>query len=291
MIWVVGAGGMLGQDVVRRLDTLGLPHVDTDVDCNICDPAAVRSYAADRSLDWIVNCAAYTGVDKAEDEEEKADTINAIGPANLGRVASEFGARVIHLSTDYVFGGKASTPYTEESSPEPQGAYGRTKARGEKFLAEATDKHFIVRTAWLYGGRGGNFVSTMLRLMTERNEVMVVDDQFGSPTYTRDLAAALCKIISTDARAYGIYHYTNEGETTWFHFARRIYELGRASARIRHVCKVRPITTDLYPTKAVRPRYSVLSKKKIAKVFGIVIPSWQDGLERYFAELGSEESK
>jgi dTDP-4-dehydrorhamnose reductase len=279
---------MLGQDVVRQLDTLGLSRVASDLDCDITDPAAVRRFAAVRPIEWIVNCSAYTAVDKAEDEEEKADALNAIGPANLGREAAELGARVIHLSTDYVFDGEASSPYTEEHRPAPRGAYGRTKARGEKLLAEATHEHFIFRTAWLYGVRGKNFVYTMLRLMGERDEVSVVDDQRGSPTYTRDLAAAICTIIRADSRAYGIYHFTNEGETTWFQFARSIYELGRARGLIRRSCEVRPITTERYPTKAARPMYSVLSKAKIQRTFGIFIPAWHDGLERFFDELEEE---
>lgn len=281
---------MLGQDMVRRLDTLGLSHVASDLDCDITDPATVRRFAAGRPIEWIVNCSAYTAVDKAEDEEEKADAVNAIGPANLGRAAVELGARVIHLSTDYVFDGEASSPYTEEHRLAPQGAYGRTKARGEKLLAEVTPEHFIVRTAWLYGVRGKNFVYTMLRLMNERDEVSVVDDQRGSPTYTPDLAAALCTIISTDSRAYGIYHYTNEGQTTWFEFSRSIYKLGRARGRIGHFCALVPIPTDRYPTKAARPKYSVLSKAKIKRIFAITISTWQDGLERFFRDLDEEGS-
>jgi dTDP-4-dehydrorhamnose reductase len=280
---------MLGHDVVRRLDTLGLSHVDSDMDCDITDPAAVRSFTIRRPIEWIVNCSAYTSVDDAEDEEMKADAVNAIGPANLGRAAVELGARVIHLSTDYVFDGEASSPYTEESRPAPRGAYGRTKLSGEKLLAETTSEHYIVRTAWLYGVHGKNFVYTMLRLMNENDEVSVVDDQRGSPTYTFDLATALCTIISADSRAYGIYHYANEGETTWFQFARSIYELGRASGRIGRSCEVRPITTDRYPRKAARPKYSVLSKDKIKQTLGIAIPDWQDGLERFFGEIEEEE--
>ena len=281
---------MLGKDVVHRLDMLGLSHVDTDMGCDIADPEAVRTFAAGRSIEWIVNCSGYTAVDKAEDEEEKADAVNAIGPRNLGREAAKIGARVIHISTDYVFDGEAAEPYVEESMPAPRGAYGRTKARGERLLAEGTSAHFIVRTAWLYGVGGRNFVSTMLRLMAEQHEVSVVDDQRGSPTYAHDLAEALCTIIRSDTRAYGVYHYTNRGETTWFQFACRIHELGRARGLIRHGCEVRPTTTDRYPARATRPKYSVLATAKIVKTFGIVIPSWQDALERYFTELGKRES-
>jgi dTDP-4-dehydrorhamnose reductase len=280
---------MLGQDVVRRLDAVGLAHVDSDLECDITNAETVRSYARNRTIKWIMNCSAYTAVDKAEDEESKAYAINAIGPANLGRTAVEVGARVIHVSTDYVFDGEASSPYTEDELPSPRGAYGRTKARGEELLADATLEHFIVRTAWLYGVRGQNFVYTMLRLMDTREEITVVDDQRGCPTYTRDLAAALCAIVVANSSCYGIYHYTNEGETTWFQFARKIYELGTSYGQIRRSCEVRPITTNRYPTKSARPKYSVLSKAKISRTFAVVVPTWQDGLERFFRELKEGE--
>jgi dTDP-4-dehydrorhamnose reductase len=279
---------MLGQEVVRQLDTLRLLHIDSDMDCDITDTSAVARFASDRHIKWIVNCSAYTAVDRAEDEEAKADAVNAIGPANLGRVAAELGARTIHLSTDYVFDGEASSPIVETTQPAPKGAYGRTKLRGENLLTAATPDYFIIRTAWLYGVQGKNFVYTMLRLMNEQAEVSVVDDQHGTPTYARDLAAALCSIITDDSHAYGIYHYTNEGETTWFQFARAIYDFGKASGRVKNTCDVTPTTTDRYPTKAVRPRYSVLSKQKIRETFGVSIPTWQDGLERFFRELDEE---
>jgi dTDP-4-dehydrorhamnose reductase len=285
VIWVVGARGMLGRDLVARLDALRVPHADTDLDCDITDSGAVRRFAEGRGIQWIVNCSAYTAVDRAEDEESVAAAVNGDGPANLGRAAAELGGRVIHVSTDYVFDGEASSPYTEEDKPAPRGAYGRSKVRGEVLLAEVTPAHFIIRTAWLYGVHGKNFVYTMLRLMNERDEVSVVDDQRGSPTYTRDLAAAICSIIAADSREYGIYHYTNEGETTWFGFAQDIYRLGRTHGRIKGSCDVRAITTDRYPTTAVRPKYSVLSTEKIKRTFGIAIPTWQHGLKRFFSEL------
>ena len=165
MIWIVGAKGMLGQEMVNQLDTLRLSHVDSDMDCDITDTAAVTRFTSGRPIKWIVNCSAYTAVDKAEDEEAKAYAVNAIGPANLGHVAAELGARTIHLSTDYVFDGEASLPYVESTALAPRGAYGRTKLRGENLLTAATPECFIVRTAWLYGVRGRNFVYTMLRLI------------------------------------------------------------------------------------------------------------------------------
>lgn len=294
MIWVVGARGMLGQDLVSRLDALGFSHVDSDLECDITDLAAVRAFAAEHAasepIDWLLNCSAYTAVDRAEEEQEKAHAVNAVGPENLARVAREIGARIVHVSTDYVFDGEASAPYTEEASVAPQGAYGRTKAEGERRLLAATPEHFIVRTAWLYGLRGNNFVATMLRLMNEREELTVVNDQHGSPTYSRDLAAACAEIIRSDSRAFGIYHFTNAGETTWYEFARAIYELGRHRGRITHECRIRPCSSAEYPTKAVRPKYSVLDTAKIRTQFGIGIPTWKAGLDRYFDELDGIEA-
>jgi dTDP-4-dehydrorhamnose reductase len=285
MIWVVGARGMLGRDVVRELDALGLAHVDSDLDCDIADAAAVERFAQAQPLDWILNCAAYTAVDAAEDNEAAAEAVNARGSQNLARLATQRGARLIHVSTDYVFDGEASSPYAEDGTPAPRGAYGRSKLHGERLLAEACAQHFVVRTAWLYGLHGKNFVATMLRLMNEREVVSVVDDQRGTPTYTRDLAAALCRFVTTDAQAYGIYHYTNDGEATWFEFARAVLELGRTRGLVVKDCELRPITTAEYPTRAIRPRYSVLSKAKLRRALGLDIPTWEDALARYFDEL------
>ena len=289
-IWLTGSRGMLGQDVARELDSHGLQHVDTDMDCDITSPYVIEQFADGKTIDWIVNCSAYTAVDKSEDEEDAADRVNALGPENLGRLAASIGARIVHISTDYVFDGKGTSPYREDHPVAPTGAYGRTKARGERLLAEAASSHFILRTAWLYGVHGKNFVYTMLRLMNEKDEVTVVSDQHGSPTYTRDLASVVGTLIARDSHAFGTFHYTNEGETSWYEFARAIYETGRSEGRIARSCNVRPISTDQYSTKTARPKYSVLSKEKIKKTLGISVPSWQDGLERFFAEL-KEEAK
>jgi dTDP-4-dehydrorhamnose reductase len=288
MIWVTGSKGMLGREVTRAVDRLGRVHVDTDMDCDITDAAAVDRFVAGRPIEWIVNCSAYTAVDAAEAEEEKAAAVNAKGPANLGKVATRLRAKILHISTDYVFGGDASSPYGEEERPAPRSAYGRTKAKGEALLASANPRHFILRTAWLYGVHGKNFVTTMLRLMSERDEVSVVDDQHGTPTYAVDLASAICAIIDADSDNFGFYHYTNEGQTTWYHFAGAIQEMGLQLGLLKKQCRMVPTTTDRYPTKAIRPRYSVLSKKKISSTFGLAIPSWRNGLERYLQELVGE---
>jgi dTDP-4-dehydrorhamnose reductase len=291
VIWLVGARGMLGQDVAAQLGRRGMPFVRSDLDCDITDGKAVKAFISGIAIDWIVNCSAYTAVDKAEDEEAMAYQVNAVGPQNLGRVAREMGARIVHLSTDYVFDGAAITPYVEDAPLGPRGAYGRTKASGERLLAESTAAHFIVRTAWLYGIHGKNFVATMLRLMNERDEVRVVDDQRGSPTYTRDLAEAIATILASNTRAFGVYHFTNDGETTWHSFAAEIYARGRARGLVARECRVTPIRTDQYPTRSVRPAYSVLSKAKIKAEFSVAVPPWQDGLDRYLDELGKGETR
>ncbi len=288
MIWVTGAGGMLGHEVTSALDRLGREHVDTDMDCDITDAAEVERFAAHHPIQWIVNCSAYTAVDAAEDEEEKAEAVNAKGPENLGAAAARLSAKVLHISTDYVFDGEASAPYVESQPTAPRSAYGRTKAKGEASLAAANRRSFIVRTAWLYGVHGKNFVATMLRLMRERDEVSVVDDQRGTPTYAVDLASAIGAIIQTNSEDYGFYHFTNEGETTWYQFACAIQEMGLRLGLLKKQCKVLPTTTERYPTKAVRPKYSVLSKSKIIGTFGLAIPSWQNGLERCIKELVEE---
>ena len=181
-VWVVGARGMLGREVVSTLEREGIAHVDSDAECDITDPSALRAFASRAAVEWIVNCSAYTAVDRAEEEEELAFRVNALGVGNLATVASQIGAKIIHVSTDYVFDGEATSPYAEETAPNPTSAYGRTKAAGEKLLLDAAARAFIVRTAWLYGPGGTNFVYTMLRLMNERERVSVVNDQRGTPT-------------------------------------------------------------------------------------------------------------
>ncbi len=223
---------MLGREVVKRLEALGLAHVDTDLECDITDPAAVSGFASSRRIVWIVNFRLY-GRGPGETEEAKADAVNAVGVGNLGSAAAREGARVIHVSTDYVFDGIASSPYREDTSCPP----GRLRLhQGPWRVAPASGRSAVLhrRTAWLFGAGGANFVRTMLRLMNEREEVSVVDDQHGTPTYARDLAGAICSIVAADSRAFGIYHYTNDGQTTWFEFASRIYQRGRALGLIRH---------------------------------------------------------
>lgn len=285
MIWLVGHRGMLGTAVERGLVSAGLAHIVSDMDVDITDSRAVEGFAGGRDVDVIINCAAYTAVDRAESEEEKAFAINATGPANLAVFAEKKGARLIHVSTDYVFDGTKKKPYTVSDTPNPHSAYGRSKLAGEKRIAELTGNYAIVRTAWLYGLDGPNFVATMLRLMEERDELGIVDDQRGSPTYAEDLAAALIAGWRSAEPGPGIYHFTNDGETTWYGFAKEIYSRASEMGLLSSECRIKPITTHQYPTPAARPANSILDKADIVQDWGVVLRPWQESLDDYLREL------
>lgn len=279
---------MLGTELSMASQAVGAPHVGTDRDVNILDIAALRDFARQHAPDWIVNCAAYTAVDKAEDEPELCRRLNVDGPANLGRVAAEVGASILQLSTDYVFSGTASEAYREGDPLGPTGVYGRTKAEGEAVLRATCSSAVILRTAWLYGKYGSNFVYTMLRLMKQKERVGVVADQRGSPTWARDLAKAILAIVLSTEHRYGVYHYTGEGETTWWEFAQAIRDEGLKTGLLARPCEVQALTTAEYPTKARRPAYSVLSKEKIGRDYGIVPPDWRTSLAAFVGELSRD---
>jgi len=277
-ILVTGANGQLGNSI-RRL-AAGYPQyafVFTDVDTlDICDAQAVNAFVKEKQVDYIINCAAYTAVDKAEDDEALCLRINRDAVRNLGEAARMAGARVIHVSTDYVFDGTNHLPYVETDNTCPASVYGRTKLAGEQALQEVCPDAVIIRTAWLYSEFGNNFVKTICRLAKEKEEVNVVDDQWGTPTYAGDLADAIIKMLENDElpEHEGIYHYTNEGSCSWYEFAKEIVSLSGES------CRVNPISTDQYPVKAKRPIYSVLDKAKIKREFEIEIPEWKEALLR-----------
>lgn len=279
MIWVIGANGMLGTELCRLLKKNNIDFEGTDRSVDITDFVALESFAAGKNFDFIVNCAAYTAVDKAESDEALAKRLNADGPRNIARVAKKIGAKLIHISTDYVFDGTASSPLTEELPVKPVGVYGETKALGEKAVQEETDEYYILRTAWLYGWDGKNFVYTMIRAMNTHDAVKVVNDQRGTPTFAGDLADAIIKITQKKI-PYGIYHVTDLGEITWFDFTNEIKSQAEKCGFItNNECKVNPCTTDEYPTPAKRPAYSVLSKEKIQRALGIKLPDWKESLK------------
>ena len=318
MIWLIGCNGMLGREVARQLKENNLSFVGTDKEVDITNPDALDAYQknlmtsfysldsklpeSEKTISWIINCSAYTNVDKAEEDTELAAKLNAEGPLNIARVARKLGAKLIHISTDYVFGGDGNEPYTENMEKNPLGVYGKTKADGEDAIEKEMVQYFILRTAWLYGFEGINFVYTMTKAMNNRDEVKVVNDQFGSPTCTVDLANAIITIIkktnnakgffgSNSTPAFGIYHFTNEGQTTWFEFAQAIYKYGRKYKRITKDCTVNPCTTAEFGAKVKRPAYSVLSKEKIQKELKIKIPNWEKSLKNFMKSKRFEIKK
>ena len=289
MIWLIGNKGMLGYEVEELLNKNNLPYTASDQEIDITDFSILVQYIKNKKIDWIVNCAAYTAVDKAEEEIEKAYCINRDGVKNIARIALDKQAKLIHISTDYVFDGKKDkqSTYTEENQANPMGIYGKSKLAGEKEIINLLDKYFIIRTAWLYGVNGHNFVYTMLRLFREREVITVVDDQWGSPTYAADLAEVILKIIETGSDKFGIYHFTNEGVINWYQFAREIYDKAKEIGIVngsRNV-EIKPIKTEEYPTAAIRPQYSVLSKDKVKKEFNLKIRNWHKALEDFLNVL------
>lgn len=274
-ILVTGANGQLGSEMRRLGMASPNEYIFTDVaELDITDGAAVKSFAVENKINVIVNCAAYTAVDKAEDDEAMAELINATAVRNLAEAAKEVDATIFHVSTDYVFGAEGNTPRTEDMPTNPLGVYGRTKLRGEQAIAEVGAKAIIIRTAWLYSEYGNNFLKTMLRLTKERETLSVVFDQVGTPTYAGDLAMTIFSIIEGDYYKgnEGIYHFSNEGVCSWYDFAREI------ATAMGHTCNINPCHSSEFPSKVTRPPYSVLDKTKIKRTFGVDIPHWRESM-------------
>jgi dTDP-4-dehydrorhamnose reductase len=286
MIWLIGNRGMLGSDVEILLKRHSCAHLVSDIEIDITDYSALHNFAGRQNIGWIINCSAYTSVDAAETEAEKAFTINADGVKNIAMAAADVGASLVHISTDYVFDGNKSGPYTEEDSPNPIGVYGQSKLAGEWNITSVMNQYFILRTAWLYGPQGNNFVRTMLRLFREREEVRVVADQWGSPTFTKDLAAAIITIVTRSSSHYGIYNFTNEGRISWYDFSLEIYSLARRYGIIGHEVHIVPISTPEYPTRAKRPMNSYLSKEKIRRDLDIECRPWREALDECIRDMG-----
>lgn len=283
-ILVTGANGQLGNEMqVLARENLQHTYFFTDVqELDICDEQAVYAYVSEHKIDIIVNCAAYTAVDKAEDNVELCDKLNNIAPGYLARAAQANGAAMIQVSTDYVFDGTAHIPYTEEEPTCPASVYGSTKLAGEQNVMDHCEKAMVIRTAWLYSIYGNNFVKTMIRLGQERDSLGVIFDQIGTPTYANDLAQAIFAAINKGV-VRGIYHFSDEGVCSWYDFTVAIHRLAGIAS-----CKVKPLHTADYPAKAPRPRYSVLDKTKIKDTFGIEIPHWEESLKRCINQLRME---
>ena len=289
-ILVTGAYGQLGNEV--RILSANYPEYNfmfTDVDSlDITDKNELIDFVTGNDIRYIINCAAYTAVDKAEDDTELCEKINATAVKNLGLAAAEAGAGIIHVSTDYVFDGTSCRPYSEDMPTKPCSVYGKTKLKGEKNLLKVCPNAIVIRTAWLYSPFGNNFVKTMIKLGSERESLNVIFDQVGTPTYALDLAVAILKAmdqtIDTDHDKGGVYHFSNEGVCSWYDFTIKIHEIAGINT-----CKVNPIETKDYPTKAARPHYSVLNKTKIKQTFNITIPHWEASLKECIKELSEQE--
>ena len=280
-ILITGANGQLGNEMrLQAKENNSYEYFFTDVqELDICDEQAVMNFVTDNEIDIIVNCAAYTAVDKAEDNVELCDKLNHIAPGYLAKAIESRGGYFVQVSTDYVFDGTAHTPYTETQPTCPNSVYGSTKLAGEQEAQRYCKKTMIVRTAWLYSTFGNNFVKTMIRLGRDKQSLGVIFDQIGTPTYARDLATAIYAAINKGI-VPGVYHFSNEGVCSWYDFTRAIHRVAGITT-----CDVRPLHTEEYPTRATRPHYSVLDKTKIKQTYGIEIPYWLDSLEECIEKL------
>jgi len=282
-VLVTGYAGQLGWDTVRLLESRGIECRGVDMqDFDLTDGAAVRACVQSYRPTAIVHCAAYTNVDKAESQPEICAAVNGMGTVNVVRAAISVGAKVVFISTDYVFPGTGDTPYRIDDPYGPQNVYGMSKVQGEDAVRSLMTRYFILRTSWVFGKNGHNFVRTMLRLGAEKKEIRVVDDQIGSPTYSRDLARVICDMLPTEK--YGIYHVRNEGFMSWFDFAKMIMAKAGLS------CRVLPVPSSEYPTPAKRPLNSRMDGSRLAEAGFAPMPSVEDALDRYLEELREEGS-
>ena len=280
-ILVTGAEGQLGrsiQELAKKHDYLDFVFTDYN-ELDITNSTKINEFFLGDSFDYCINCAAYTAVDKAETDNEKAFLINAEAVKNLAKACKANNVVLIQISTDFVFDGLKETPYNEEDEPNPLNIYGDSKLKGEKHVLDILKKFFIIRTSWVYSEYGHNFLKTMLRLGSEKKELSIVCDQIGTPTYAKDLANVLLTIIKEEKSEYGIYHYSNEGIASWYDFATAIFDISNTKIRLL------PITTVAYPTPAKRPRYSVIDKSKLKRTLGIEIPNWRKSLGNCLKEL------
>ncbi|MCR5217975.1 dTDP-4-dehydrorhamnose reductase [Treponema sp.] len=313
MIWLIGSKGMLGSEIARILTQKNIPWIGSNSEVDITDANALNNFADSNDtsarqtgksvssgrvpgkITWVINCAAYTNVDKAEEEKELAMKVNGEGALNIARTTRRIGAKLIHISTDFIFDGAKKSPYTEEDIPCPLNSYGKSKAYGEECVTSEITRYYLIRSGWLYGFNGKNFVYTMTNLMKNNPSVKVVNDQTGTPTSCINLAAFIYKIIETSDKAaglfgkksalpYGIYNFSDGGECSWFDFANEIYRIGKKHSLIQNDCEVKPCTSLEFESIAERPSYSVLDKSLIQKELSIKLPSWQDSLEQFMKD-------
>jgi dTDP-4-dehydrorhamnose reductase len=288
-ILITGSNGQLGSEI--RKESALFPFFNfifTDIpELDITAPRLLEQFFSAQNIDVLINCAGYTAVDRAEDEPDMARLINHKAVENLVQVCKKFDIYLIHISTDYVFDGKNSRPYREDDKPDPASSYGKSKLAGEEALMSCLENGMIIRTSWLYSSFGNNFVKTILKKGTEKGELNVVSDQVGCPTYARDLAVIILAIIpkAISAHKFEIYHYSGEGECSWYEFAKAAIELANIP------CQIYPVTSDKYPQRAPRPLYSVFDKTKIKNEFGITIPHWRESLKECVEALKQESGE
>ncbi len=293
-ILLIGKDGQVGWQLHRTLAPLGQIAAYDHSALDLSKPDQVRAIVREVRPTLIVNAAAYTAVDQAEEERDQAMAINGHGPALLAQEAKRLGAALVHYSTDYVFDGKKKAPYTEDDPPQPLNVYGQSKLVGDQAIMAAGIPHLIFRTSWVYGIRGNNFLRTLLKLFSEREEIQIVDDQVGAPTWSRMIAEATAQVLTQLIAPHttldfdevsGLYNLTAAGQTTWYEFACAIAEQAATQHLTPKVAAIKPIPSSKYPTPAVRPAYGVLSHKKLQETFGLFIPDWQDQLARCIAPL------
>lgn len=285
-ILITGANGQLGRETILALQADGVSHIALGRgDVDFARPDTVAGAIADYAADWVINCAAYTSVDKAEEERELAFAVNSDAARAVAEGVKRSGGKLLHLSTDFVFGGERSRPYEEDSTPGPLGVYGQSKLAGERAVREVMPEAIILRTAWVYGVHGHNFVKTMLRLAAERPELRVVDDQVGTPSWTSDIVKAMLRLIHVEAA--GTYQFTNEGVASWYDFAHAILAFARQAGVPVVAERIVPIAAADFPSPAQRPAYSVMSKARIRRLLDYDIPHWRDSLRAMLDQLVS----
>ena len=285
-VLVTGSKGQLGSEIKELSTSYQNNYFFTDrEELDITNEEAIKVFITTNDIDTIINCAAYTAVDKAEEDENNADKINHVAVSYMAQISKEKNIKLIHVSTDYVFDGTNHKPYIETDITHPNGVYGKTKLEGEKTLIEINPKNtIIIRTSWVYSSFGNNFVKTMLRLGKERDELGVIFDQVGTPTHARDLAKTILEILpKIDNESVEVYHYSNEGVLSWYDFAKEIMAMAKLD------CQINPIETKAYPTPATRPHYSLLNKLKIKEHFNITIPYWKDSLDECLRIMGERK--
>ena len=283
MVWLIGCKGMLGLEIARQLTELKVDFCASGREVDITQLSSLLDFSADKKIDYIINCAAYNFVDKAESQEAEAFKVNQKGPENIALLAKKIGAKLIHISTDYVFDGKKTSPLLEDDPTNPISVYGKSKLLGEIAVKENLTEHYIIRTSWLYGFEGKNFVYTILKLINSKESIKVVNDQIGSPTFAFDLAKVIISIFQNENLPYGIYNYSDAGQISWWEFAKEIQKIAIDRKLIQNLkCNIISSTSAQYPAIAKRPAYSVLSTKKIQNALSIKIPDWKESLTAFF---------